>query len=169
MALESRVFNVDALWRVERMYRQRLTDEPGDMVARVSLAWCLFLQALHRAGEENALTGIDSALEEAGIPITEMLELGEDDGEEGRAADRLLEDCLRQTVTVLQLSPDPRDRTDVERLQALIRLSGGEAAIADAEDQSRQILVQLTREMLNEGAASNRYRRVDGRRRQSPS
>ena len=166
MGCESRVFKVDALWRVERMYRKRLTDEPGDMVARTSLAWCLFLQALHRAGEEDALVTLEGMM----LPPT-TLDAGGDPvpGEDAeRAAGHLLEECLRQAVTVLQLSPDPRDHVDVERLQALIRLSGGEAAIAESEEQSRRILVQLTREMMDDSSSpSSRFRRSDVRRRNS--
>jgi hypothetical protein len=153
---------MDALWRVERIYRKQLVEEPGNTVARVSLAWCLFMQALHRAGQESA---VNSVLE---------LALPADPGvSDGHSADRdsavLLQDCLRQALAVLQLSPDPRDHLDVERLQALVKLSGGAEILADAEEQAHRILTQLTREMMNSDVArSRRSRRVANRRSGDP-
>lgn len=149
---------MDALWRVERIYRKQLVEEPGNTVARVSLAWCLFMQALHRAGQESAVNSILELALPADQPTGE-----------GQATDRdsavLLQDCLRQALAVLQLSPDPRDRLDVERLQALVKLSGGAEILADAEEQAHRILTQLTREMMNTDAArSRRSRRIANRR-----
>lgn len=158
MACEDRALKVDALWRVERVYRKQLLDEPGDTVARISLAWCLFMQAIHRAGQESTVT-----------PVLELAIPAEPSDEDSPVGDRdsavLLQDCLRQALAVLQLSPDPRDRSDVERLQALVKLSGGSELLADAEEQSRRILTQLTREMMNTDAArSRRSRRTPNRR-----
>jgi hypothetical protein len=160
MACEDRTLKVDALWRVERIYRKQLVEEPGDTVARVSLAWCLFMQALHRAGQESTTPAL---LE---LPVSlDAVELEPDPRARERDSAHLLEDCLRQTLAVLQLSPNPRDRTDVERLQALVKLSGGEALLADAEEQARRVLLQLTREMMDGDAASARpYRRAPQRR-----
>lgn len=160
MACEDRGLKVDALRRVERIYRKQLVDEPGDTVARVSLAWCLFMQALHRAGQESTVT-----------PVLELAVPPEPVDGDPQKSDRdsavLLQDCLKQALAVLQLSPDPRDRSDVERLQSLVKLSGGDALLADAEEQSRRILTQLTREMMNTDAARNRRFRRSPSRRQS--
>lgn len=161
MACEDRTLKVDALWRVERIYRKQLVEEPGDTVARVSLAWCLFMQALHRAGQESTAP----ALLELPAAALDAVELEPDPRARERDSAHLLQDCLRQTLAVLQLSPNPRDRTDVERLQALVKLSGGEALLADAEEQARRVLLQLTREMMEGDAASaRRYRRMAPRR-----
>lgn len=160
MACEDRTLKVDALWRVERLYRQQLVAEPGDTMARVSLAWCLFMQALHRAGQESTAP----MLLELPVP-PDTGELDPDPLARERDSAHLLQDCLRQTLAVLQLSPNPRDRTDVERLQALVKLSGGEALLADAEEQARRVLLQLTREMMEvDVASSRRYRRLPPRR-----
>jgi hypothetical protein len=130
---------VDALRRVERVYRARLIDEPTDMVARLSLAWCLFLQALHRAGEERALATVTA------------LELAETVSDGGKRADDLLSDCLRQAITVMQLSPDPNDRTEIEKLHSLVKISGGGQAISEAEQQAKRILEDIAREMQSGG------------------
>lgn len=160
MACEDRALNVDALWRVERIYRKQLAEEPANTVARVSLAWCLFMQALHRAGQESAVG-----------PVLELALPAEPLAGEGASSDRdsavLLQECLRQALAVLQLSPDPRDHSDVERLQALVKLTGGSEMLADAEEQSRRILAQLTREMMNTDAAHARRSRRPAMRRSS--
>jgi hypothetical protein len=66
---------------------------------------------------------------------------------------------------VLQLSPNPRDHSDVERLQTLIKLSGGDALLADSEEHARRVLTQLTRELMDvDSTRSRRYRRGPQRR-----
>jgi hypothetical protein len=149
---------MDALWRVERIYRKQLVEEPGNTVARVSLAWCLFMQALHRAGQESAVNSV--------LELTLPADSAANDGQSSdRDSAVLLQDCLRQALAVLQLSPDPRDRLDVERLQALVKLSGGAEILADAEEQAHRILTQLTREMMNSDVVpSRRSRRIANRR-----
>jgi hypothetical protein len=56
--------------------------------------------------------------------------------------------------TVQQLSLQARDRVDVEKLQALIRLSGGERAVAEAEQETLRALVTLAYEILQQSAHS---------------
>lgn len=139
--------NVDSLWRVERIYRNRLANEPSDMVARSGLAWCLFLQALHRAGEESTLEAIVAA---AGGAL--------DESAHDRDSRALLQDSMLNAATVLQLSPCGRERLDVERLQMLVELSGGLAAVAAARENAHEILGQIALE-LNTGATRPRVRR----------
>lgn len=160
MACEDRAVKVDSLWRVERIYRKQLIEEPGDTVARVSLAWCLFMQALHRAGQESTAT----PLLDVTIPPDTVESEPESDALHRDSA-HLLQECLRQAIAVIQLSPNPRDHSDVERLQSLIKLSGGEALLADAEEQARRILTQLTRELMDvDSAPTRRFRRTPQRR-----
>ncbi|MGV3720188.1 MAG: hypothetical protein ACO1SX_04690 [Actinomycetota bacterium] len=147
MGRETPGVNVDSLWRVERIYRNRLADEPSDMVARTGLAWCLFLQALHRAGEESTLEAIVAA---AGGALRESAH--------DRDSRALLQDSMLNAATVLQLSPCGRERLDVERLQMLVELSGGLAAVAAARESAHEILGQIALE-LNTSATRPRVRR----------
>ena len=150
------VFVPEALLRVEEVYRRRLDVEPSDMVARVSLAWCLFMRALHRAGQESVIQA---------ITITGRTEPAEDSSPPsiGTDAGSILKDCLHQTIAVLQLSGNPQDRTAVRRLQSLVRLSGGEKAVSDAEEEAARILYAVTREILEQTAPPRRrVRRVAG-------
>src|SRR5262249_2033616 len=52
------VFNMEAIRRRETVFRDRLANEPGDMSARINLAWCLFLHALYQAGQESILADL---------------------------------------------------------------------------------------------------------------
>ena len=136
-------FEVESLERVERLYRSRLTTEPADMIARVSLAWCLFMQALHRAGQESMLREIvaaGAAVEPGrGAPAPAC---------SGARSDDLLRDCLRQAIAVTQLSSAPEARDDVERLHTLVKLSGGDRALSEASEEAARILMDVTREIL---------------------
>jgi hypothetical protein len=156
MECKSEIIEVEALRRVETLYRSRLLAEPGDMVARVSLAWCLFLQALHRAGEERMLHALVPGSENgaASASTPKRAANGHED------AETLVRDSLRQAVTVLQLSPDPRDRVDVERLQALITMSGGGQAVCDAEADAARILAEVSREIMRQDGQNGRLTRL---------
>jgi hypothetical protein len=141
------VFDPDALQRLERRYRRHLAKKPEDMGARINLAWCLFMQALHQAGRESILRtarevdeGADS---QRGGRLSAVLNAD---------ALQLLKACLQQMHTVQQLSLQARDRVDVEKLQALIRLSGGERAVAEAEQETLRALVTLAYEILQQSA-----------------
>jgi len=163
MSQQPPAFALESLKRVELVYRQQLVADPADMMARISLAWCLFMQALHRAGQESVLTELATASEseggELGCAIQSILH--ED-------ADELLKECMRQTITVMQLSADPQDHTDVVKLQELIKLSGGGKAVSEAEAEGATILAQVTREILNERDSSPRRLRRIPTRRQHP-
>jgi hypothetical protein len=143
------VFDPDVLKRLERSYRRHLAKKPEDMGARINLAWCLFMQALHQAGQESILrifrevdTGTDS---QRGNRIRTDLDTD---------ALQLLKECLQQMHTVQQLSLHARERVDVEKLQALIRLSGGERAVVEAEKETLRALIKLAQEILQRSAQS---------------
>lgn len=150
------VFEPEALLRVEEVYRRQLDVEPSDMVARVSLAWCLFMRALHRAGQESVIQSITLSGRKESVESTPTPGAVPDAGS-------ILKDCLHQTIAVLQLSGNPQDRTDVRRLQSLVRLSGGEQAVSNAEEEAARILCAVTREILEQAAPPRRrVRRMAG-------
>src|SRR5260221_13074768 len=101
------VFDIDGLRRVESVYCARLAQDPGDHVARMHLAWCLFMQALHESGQQSVIAALfsqDDHLDKRTMKrIRSVLD---------RDAQRMLRDCLRHSVTVMQLSTDPRDKRD---------------------------------------------------------
>jgi hypothetical protein len=121
-----------ALKQAEKTYRKRLGEEPGDTGARLRLAWCLVLQAFYRAGQES-------------LPAAPP---------DGDARD-LLKDGLQQTVTVTQLSADPREHREVETLRALVRLSGAEPLVLEAEERAARILSELTRALRDSRDATD--------------
>ncbi|HEY3282486.1 MAG TPA: hypothetical protein VGN26_09450 [Armatimonadota bacterium] len=137
------VIEIEALKHSEEIYRARLANEPGDTTARMKLAWCLFMQALYRAGQESvlmALVAASGAREDS--PEGALLKALQ--SEESSA---LFGECLKQTNTVLQLSPSDGDRRDMERLQYLARLSGAGQAVVEAEEAAARILGELLREL----------------------
>jgi hypothetical protein len=145
MNLQRKTFDISTLKRVEEIYRKRLVEEPGDMVARLSLAWCLFMQALHQAGQESLLAALAEAGKGQEMPLDEQASPAPD-----HDSSELLTECLKQTITVMQLSPNPQDRTDVERIQALVRLSGEEEALSEAEEEAARILGEMSRAILRD-------------------
>jgi hypothetical protein len=151
------VFEVSTLKRVEGVYRAHLQKEPDDMTARASLAWCLFMQSLHQAGQERALEGLrqdqnEESDEELGSRIQTLLT--------EHNARFLLRDCLRQTVAVMQLSPDPQAHQEIEKLRSLVKLSGACHALCESEDDAASILTQLTEEMRQAGLDHRRRERL---------
>ena len=130
--------DLDAIRRVERIYRDRLRSEPCDTLSRVRLAWCLFALSLHEAGRESAYAALRSQqlpdaanLEEASFLLPEV------------AATSLLDDCLRQTYAAIHLSQSRREQQDAAELQALVRLVSGEAPLARAENWAKEILTAI--------------------------
>jgi hypothetical protein len=139
------VFHSDALRRVEYVYRRQLAEDPAEPVARISLAWCLFMQSLLRAGQESVLEALVEATEGCEEPLEQTMKSVLDQN-----ATQLLADCLRQTLTVKQLSSDPEAQVGAEKILSLVRLSGAGSALSSAEDQARKILSEVTREALGE-------------------
>lgn len=135
--------DLDALRIAEQGYRQLLIAEPGDMEVRVDLAWCLFMQALHLAGQESMCCSADTASEYpatgrfATRPVLE------------REARSVLRECLQQTITVSQLSRNRQDQLVIEKLQALVRLAYGESAVVVAEGTARRVLAEITTAVMN--------------------
>jgi hypothetical protein len=136
MSVPAPVFDRHYLERAEHTYRQQLIAHPEDTELRVRLAWCLFMQALHQAGQETARGADATALESALDPLCE------------RSSHALLKDCLQQTYTVMHVSIRSGDRPDVEKIQELVRLSGRQNLLIQAQDRAAYILARLTGEML---------------------
>jgi len=63
-------------------------------------------------------------------------------------AQELLEECLRQTTTVMQLSSNAADHSNVERLQALVKLSGEGQAVSEAEENAARRLGTIAQAIL---------------------
>lgn len=134
------VVDAEALRRIEAVYRARLLSDPCDVLARGCLAWCLFLQSLHRAGEERMLDRLRGFHSAAGKALAIPRPAGPE-------AQELLNECLRQTETVLHLSEPGEPRLEMERLLGLARLSAGSQAFHSAEENAHRILEDLIRDL----------------------
>ena len=137
MQSSSRLFDLCALQTAEVNYREHLLSQPDNLATRLSLAWCLFIQALHQSGHEAAIMYNGLAYEQALVPSVASDHMVA----ERRNAQSLLHDCLQQTYIVKHLSTNDEDRTGVERLQVLVELAGAQepATYAEAESLRRQI------------------------------
>lgn len=159
------IIDVHTLSTLESNCRKRLAVEPEDSQARSNLAWCLFMQAVHQSGQEKLLSALyreDGQLREKHDPeLTDHFD---------RNAYQILRDCLQQAVAVVQLSPDERHQSEVGKLHQLIRLSGGEQALEDAEAEAGRIISEIARDLLNEASTGDcaRTRRVGTRRPARP-
>lgn len=157
--------DVDSLSELEASCRKRLAVEPEDTQARSNLAWCLFMQAVHQSGREkllSALYGDDGILRDGCDPqLANKLD---------RDARQILRDCLLQAVAVVQLSPDERHQSEVGKLHQLIRLSGGEQALQEAQLEAGRIISEITHDLLNETppGEETKTRRVAARRSARP-
>ncbi len=143
---------LESLAEAEAACRTRLAFEPTDLGARKKLAWCLFLQAIHQAGQEALLDLVPDELRTAEPTPPER-------PTHPRGARELLRECLRHCFAIRQLTTDPQDVHEVERLQALVRLSGGEAALSEAENEARGILARVTQELVQRTPPRLRTRR----------
>jgi hypothetical protein len=133
---------IEALRRAECSYRDTLTTDPADTGTRLRLAWCLFVQAVHQAGRESILETITCESVGAEVLPGVIRSIQETD------VDHLLQDCLRQTTTVMQLSRRPHERTDVEMLQLLVKLAGAEQWAADADKEAHLRLRDITKALI---------------------
>ena len=141
MSPQDTLFDIGLLARHERLCRTRLAREPGDLLARVGLAWCLFLQALHLDGHDN----LAAAFIESGIRLKPPRR---DSTQDGVARD-LLNDCLLQANIVRQLSGDGRFDSDVQKLQGLVKLCGAEEAVREAKDDASVVLDRVMQELIH--------------------
>jgi hypothetical protein len=133
---------MNVLKHAEGVYRARLANEPDDSGARIKLAWCLFMRALYRAGQESMLNALVSGEEEAHRARRRIKGVWDQD------ADDLIRDCVSQTGIVLHLSSDPKFQSDAQRLQTLVKMSGGETAVAHAREHSSRTLSEMLQEIL---------------------
>ena len=143
MKQEQGAIAMASLKRAEHIYRTRLANDPDDSNARIKLAWCLFMQALYRAGQESMLNALVSpGSDEPSEVFVRSRCIWDQDAED------LIHECLNQTGTVMQLSSDPLHRTDALRLQALVKLSGGDLAVAQSRENSSRILSEFLHDVL---------------------
>jgi hypothetical protein len=141
--------DLDAIRRVERIYRARLRSDPADTLARVRLAWCLFAQALHEAGRESAF----AALQQAQISRPDPLEQPNVSVQK-RDSTSILDDSLRQTYTALHLSASKRVRQDAMEILALARIVSGDASLGRAEKWADDILEAIMAEVIQAARSS---------------
>jgi hypothetical protein len=137
--------------------------EPDDMGARVGLAWCLFMQALHQAGRENLLTALVTKEEEREEPVSAILQ-----SVLNTESLDLLKGCLQQAITVRQLSPREEERREVEKLQELAKLAGAEQEVREAEVEGLKILMELTQAVINQPQAVVTHIEDAPKKRKSP-
>ncbi len=143
---------IEALRRAEFLYRDTLVADPADTGTRLRLAWCLFVQAMHQAGRESILETITCDSEGADLLPGVIQSIQETD------VDHLLQDCLRQTTTVMQLSRRPHERTDVEMLQMLVKLAGAEQWADDADKEAHLRLRDITKALILDTDLSRPHR-----------
>ncbi len=136
------VCDVNLLRRIEDTYTRSLLEKPDDMQVRLRLAWCLFMQALHQAGQESVVTALVNDEASHRSSGASLLPFDKD-------AYLLLKDCLRQTFAIMQLSPCAQDQKDVRQIQELVGLLGAGQVFTDAKDEAYQILSNLTQDILS--------------------
>ena len=137
---------IDALQTAESAYRNQLASDPCDTQARVKLAWCLFVQAVHAAGRESLFHEVHEGSVRVDERLPRVIEaIREND------VDHLLRDCLRQTTAVIHLSKEQRDRTDVEMLQTLIGMAGAERWTYDTSREADRCLYNIARAIIQDG------------------
>jgi len=106
--------DINTIQEMEENYKQQLAEDPSNMELRQGLAWCLFMHSLHEAGRESLLNTIAMAVKDRDRDVVfEEVRLLD------QTAYRLLRDCLLETFTILQLSP--QSMTDVEKLHSLVQ------------------------------------------------
>jgi hypothetical protein len=135
------VCDLDTLKLTERTYRQRLLNEPADTSARVDLAWCLFMQALHRAGQESASRDHVPPCDHASVTVCGAAKADRD-------AIELLKDSLRQAYTVMHLSSRAEDQMNAKRLHMLVKLSGAVDMVSEAATEASKILDEITSDII---------------------
>ena len=134
------LLDIAGLHIAEAGYRECLQTQPDNTAARLNLAWCLFVQALHRGGIESV------CMVEADQPVMAPIKCSRATGERNSSA--LLQECLGHAFMVRNLSVGRKDIQDAQRLQALVRLSGLQDAAKSAEAQSMDWLIALSCEIM---------------------
>ena len=142
--------DIDRLKQSERAYNAHLRKEAADTGVRMTLAWCLALQAIYEAGQTHALAALRSVSETLEEPVGRCLRGAlQEVGAPEPNVPYLLRSCLQQVVAVTHLSANPQERKDAEKLRALLELSGGEQALLEADESSERILAEITNAILS--------------------
>src|SRR4051794_37801477 len=94
IAESARLMEMKSLKKIELIYRNRLSMEPCDAEARTRLAWCLCLEALFRAGQENVLSSLSRGTHRNKEDNTFLLSLFDEKSES------LFRDCIQQSQLV---------------------------------------------------------------------
>jgi hypothetical protein len=135
------ICDIKTLQQNESRYQLAIMEDPTNLETRLDLAWCLFMHALHEAGREN----LQAALVDADLDA-DRAEVYREIGLYEQKAYQLLKGCLKETFTVLQLSPQTPQ--EVAKLHTLIRLSGADKAFTEAEDEAMRILGRLSQDIV---------------------
>jgi hypothetical protein len=136
VSFSSNFFNTASLKQAEKTFRERLLTQPDNMEARLNLAWCLFIQAVHQSGQEMALLNP--------VPEYDRTAISSADSEsKADSALSLLQDCLCQTYTIKHLSLSSEDHKAIERLQVLFALCGAQEQAVHAERRAIEKLIRL--------------------------
>lgn len=140
------LFDPAHLQDMNQTYRARLLDEPGDVSARLSLAWCLLFQALYQSHQQafwqNLLATSDA---EGEFFRNRLLSLRPHSQRAAQDARRLLKDSLFQAATASQLCEQPIERADTAKIQELVTLLGEGKAVVEMEREAGLILERLAR------------------------
>ena len=125
-------FDLQDLKKAEEAYRFVLRQEPDNMDLRVHLAWSLLFQALYFSGQE-ATAAHDR------IPETNFSSAIEANKRFPSDSRRLLQECLRQTTMVKQLSTRVSNQMDAEKIEALVLMAGNKELLNESEARGARI------------------------------
>lgn len=155
-------FDPDQLQRMIVTCRARLIEEPGDIGVRITLAWCLFFQALHYKHQQAFWQKLYAESEGLGDSFRESLKtLQAQMMKNAPDGHRLLKDSLMQAATVMQLSALPRERTVAAIIQELATLLGEEQAVAEVDIEAMMILNRVAKAIYSERGGKSRSSRDD--------
>lgn len=141
---------LEGLRHLEATYRDRLRAEPADTRLRLSLAWCLVMQALCEAGQESLAASIHKTSEALREPLAgRVREALSDPVVDERATSHLLHCSLRQASAVMQLSMDPDERSEAENLRALVSRSGASEVVARSDEEAAHTLSEIAEAIVS--------------------
>lgn|GEM_PF-4592787 len=141
-ATEKDPLGVPEMLAQEKKCQRILARRPDDYGARMQMAWCLFLQAIHREGQESVINKI------APLYPKEIIKLTGDAAVRFHRESRwLFAESLKHSYAVSKLSSNPKFLQEAERLKELVKISAGEEMIMDVEDSSAVAISHLTKEI----------------------
>ena len=126
------IVNMLTLQELEKTHVLLLKQNPEDTLLRVSLAWCLFMEALYCAGMESAIEKMNSS------PETSY-----------RNSQELFIECLKQANTATDIGCDAVVQKHLNQLEKLIHLSNGEAVVQIAACEQGQKKRKLVKDIQN--------------------